>query len=81
MHNTGVFTISSEELTIKEMLDKVINREISQVKEAKILEISDRWLPKLLYNYKKGGVVALISRKRGKTSNRPYSKSYGLLEL
>ena len=55
MHNTGVFTISSEELTIKEMLDKVINREISQVKAAKILEISDRWLRKLLCNYKKGG--------------------------
>lgn len=56
MHNTGIFTISSQELTRKELLDRVINRDIIQVKYAKRRNISDIWLRKLLINYKKTGV-------------------------
>lgn len=78
MHNTGIFTMSSQELTRKELLDRVINREISQVKAAKKLNISDRWLRKLLFKYKQAGVAALISKKRGKKSNRAYKEEFKL---
>ena len=78
MHNTGIFTMSSQELIRKELLDRVINREISQVKAAKKLNISDRWLRSLLFKYKQAGVAALISKKRGKKSNRAYKEEFKL---
>ena len=70
MCNNELYCMSSQELDRKSILDRVINRELTQVQASKILNLSDRWLRCLLYNYKKLGPTALISQKRGKISNR-----------
>jgi len=74
MSNSEIFVMSSQELTRKEILDRVINREIKQVKAAKMLGITDRWLRILLVRYKTHGAKALVSKKRGHVSNRAKPK-------
>lgn len=71
-----LYTMSSQELDRKSVLDKVINREISQVTAASILNLTDRHIRLLLKNYKKDGADALISKRRGKTSNRAKPKEF-----
>lgn len=68
--------MSSKELERKEVLDRVIRRELTQVNAAKLLKISDRRVRKLLADYLKLGVIALISKKRGKTSNRAFTSEF-----
>jgi len=66
--------MSSQEIDRKEILDRIIRRELSQVKAAAILGVTDRHVRELLSKYKKHGVTAIISKRRGKTSNRAKSK-------
>lgn len=76
MANNGLFVMSSQELDRKEILDKILKKELTQVKAANILCLTDRRIRKLLSNYKKYGIKALISKKRGKRSNRAYSEEF-----
>jgi hypothetical protein len=76
MINNELYTMSSKELERKEVLDRVIRRELTQVKAAKLLKVSDRRIRKLLAEYKKRGVIALLSKKRGKPSNRAFTDEF-----
>jgi len=53
MINNGLFIMTSQELTKKDVLDRVIRNELSQINAAKLLHISDRQVRLLLKNYKK----------------------------
>ena len=58
--------MSSQELNRKSVLDRVIRRELTQVRAAKLLDLSDRWVRFLLSDYKERGPIALISKKEAK---------------
>jgi transposase len=76
MNNNERYTMSSKELARKDILDRVIRRELTQVKAAKLLKVSDRRVRKLLAQYKQHGVISLISKKRGNTSNRAFTPEF-----
>lgn len=76
MNNNGLFTMSSQELDRKNVLDRVLNRELTQVQAARMIRVSDRRVRKLLSNYIRFGTVALISKKRGLRSNRACSEEH-----
>lgn len=76
MFNNELYLMSSKELERKEVLDRVIRRELTQVNAAKLLKISDRRVRQLIADYLKFGVIALISKKRGKTSNRAFTSEF-----
>lgn len=76
MNIIELYTMSSQELSKKEVLDRVIKRELTQVKAAQLLGYTTRHISYLLNGYKKYGVIFLISKKRGKPSNRAKPKEF-----
>jgi hypothetical protein len=65
--------MTQNELTIYSLITKVQEKRISQMKASELLNISDRHFRRLLKAYKKEGPSALISKKRGKSSNNRLS--------
>ncbi len=76
MNIIELYTMSSQELSKKEVLDRIIKRELTQVKAAQLLGYTTRHISYLLNGYKKYGVIFLISKKRGKPSNRAKPKGF-----
>ena len=74
MNIIELYTMSSQELDKKDVLDKVLRRELSQVNAAALLGCTDRHIRRIIKKYKKNGVKAIISNRRGKPSNRAKSK-------
>lgn len=64
-----LFTMSQKELSIYDVILKVKERRISQMKASELLNISDRQFRRLWKAYKEFGSEGLISKKRGKPSN------------
>lgn len=65
-----VLEMSLKELERIKILNRAIEGKITQVLAAKQLKISDRQIRNLLARLKNGGDKALISKKRGRPSNR-----------
>ena len=65
-----VFNMSKQELEKYRVLSAIQNKEISQIKGAEILELTTRQVRNLLGNLNLEGPEGLISKKRGKPSNR-----------
>lgn len=64
-----LYTMSQKEVQRLEVLQKILTKEISQVKAAKRLQISTRQIQRLIKLYRLQGVQGIMSKKRGKPSN------------
>ncbi len=65
----NLFIMSKKELFVYDLIIKVKEKRISQMKASELLHISDRHFRRLWKAYKTYGLSALISKKRGKPSN------------
>ena len=66
-----IIEMSERELDRHHIIQKVVDKQITQKKAAELLNLkSDRQVRNLLSNYKKQGIKGLISKQRGKPSNR-----------
>ena len=75
----GVISMSMNELSRLEIIQKVIEKRLNQSKASDILNVSDRQIRRMVRRYKDEGATGLISRKRGKAGNHCLEK--GLKEL
>jgi len=64
------FTMSKQELNRVQIMDRIAERRLTQVEAARMLDVSARHVGRLYRAYKRDGPGALISKKRGCTSNR-----------
>jgi hypothetical protein len=62
-------TMSAKELDRLEIIGRVVERRLTQVKAAEQLRLSLRQVQRLCRTYRADGAAGLISRKRGQTSN------------
>ena len=68
-----LYTMSRKELNRLEIIIKVSRKELSQRKASEHLGISIRQIQRLLRNYRLEGSPSLVSKRRGKRSNRSLS--------
>ena len=64
-----VFFMTQKELSIYDLILKVEEKRISQMKASELLNISERHFRRLLKAYREEGPSGLMSKKRGKPSN------------
>ena len=65
-----ILTMSMEELDKLKVVQEIQKKRITQIEGAKLLGISTRQLRRDYASYKKHGARGLVSKKRGKPSNR-----------
>ena len=65
-----VIEMTQKELFRHHIFKKLVEKELTQKKAAEILNISDRQVRNLLKSFNTNDVKGLISKKRGKASNR-----------
>jgi transposase len=61
--------MSKSELSRAELMQRLVDKRLTQREAASILDLSIRQLKRLLRGYRKDGPSSLISKKRGKASN------------
>lgn len=61
--------MSQKELTRIEVMQKLVEKRMSQAVAANLLQTSVRQVKRLLAQYRQSGVSGLISKRRGKPSN------------
>lgn len=71
-----ILEMSKEELDTLYIIKKTLEKQITQKKAAECLKLSDRQVRNLITRYKNEGNSGLISKKRGKTSNRSYDSKF-----
>lgn len=71
-----VVQMTQKELFRHHIFEKLVNKELTQKNAAEILRISDRQVRNILKSFKAKGVKGLISKKRGKSSNRQKEASF-----
>lgn len=71
--NEEVFTMCEKEVNCIEVIKKVVDKRITQAQAAKALGCTTRNIRKLKSKYEQFGLQGLVSKKRGKPSNRKYS--------
>lgn len=62
--------MSPKEVDRLHVIQRVLERQVTQVKAAELLGISSRQVARLCVAYRLGGAAGLISRKRGRVGNR-----------
>jgi len=73
---TELITMSRKELDRTSLLRQVLAKKLTQVQAAKLVGLSERQVRNLLRNYQKHGPEALLSKKRGRPSNRSLEPSF-----
>ncbi len=71
-----IYPMSEQEITRTEIIEKILAKRLSLKAGAELLNLSTRQLIRLKQKYVTFGATALISKRRGKPSNRQYSESY-----
>ena len=66
---TGVYKMSKKELSRLEIIQQTMNKQISQIQAALLLNIGTRQVRRLQKAYREEGAVGLISHRRGAPSN------------
>lgn len=66
----GLVTMSSKELDRMLVLDRVLARRLTQRAAAEMLSMSERQVRRLVRAYEASGSAALVSKRRGRPSNR-----------
>lgn len=81
--SAATLTMSHRELDRSEVMHRLLERRLSQRAAASMLGLSVRQTERLLARYRREGPAGLISRKRGKPSNRqlPDQQRHEALEL
>lgn len=69
------FLMSAKEYDRLDILRKVQNKSLTQIKAAELLKVSDRQVRNLLKALNAKGLETIISKKRGKPSNHQYKPS------
>jgi transposase len=67
---TWTIAMSSKELARKTVVERALDHRITQGEAASKLGISERQFRRILKRYRQEGDGGLVSRKRGKPSNR-----------
>jgi transposase len=70
MKDAGNLTMSAKELDRLEIISRVIERRLTQRKAAERLGLSVRQVERLCRAYRRDGASGLVSRQRGRPSNR-----------
>jgi Trp operon repressor len=65
--------MSAKEIQRLEVIQKLLSKEMKQIKASELLGVSIRQIQRLLKAYKTQGVSVFISKKRDKISNSPYA--------
>ncbi len=73
--------MSAGELDRAMIIDRVIEHRLSRVEAARQLGLTPRHMGRLIKAYRERGASALISKKRGKRSNRAYPSAYKAVVL
>ena len=69
--------MSKKEIDRHHIIQQLLDNQITQKKAAELLNLnSDRQVRNLLKNYNKHGINGLISKKRGKPSNRTFDAKF-----
>ena len=68
----GLFTMSEQEITRLSVIQKLVEKHITQAEAARLLGLSVRQIKRLVKKFRVGGHNSLISNKRGKASNRKH---------
>ena len=66
----GKIIMSTKELARIKLLQKIVDREISQIDASKILGISYRQVKRLVKRVREGGLKNIVHRNLGKPSTR-----------
>ena len=69
----GLITMSTKELKRISVIEKVIDRKLTQVIAAEHLGLTVRQIKRLVKSYRQHGAKGLISKHRGRQGNRQYS--------
>ena len=69
----GLLTMSTDELKRLAIVQKIVEKNLTQALGAQQLGLTDRQVRRLVKNYKLGGAEGLTSKQRGQTGNRKYS--------
>lgn len=69
----GLLTMSTSELERLSVIQKIVDKNLTQVLAAKQLGLTDRQVRRLVKNYKLYGAEGLTSKQRGQTGNRKYT--------
>ena len=70
MDDTGYLTMSAKELNRLEVLGRVLERRLTQAQAARQLGLSVRQVERLCRKLRLEGARGLVSKKRGRASNR-----------
>lgn len=75
--------MSTKELSRLEVMQKLVEKRMSQDEAAKVLGVSTRQVKRLLRAYREKGVKGLVSKRRGQASNNrlPEEKRQKMLDL
>jgi transposase InsO family protein len=76
-----ILKMSNKELERYRILSEIRNKQINQIKGAELLNLSTRQIRNLMYKFKRTGPKGMISKKRGKPSNRAFRPEYKQLIL
>ena len=75
MPNQELLTMSNQELDRLAVIQRVMEKQLTQVGASTQLGVTTRQLRRWIQAYRTDGAKALISKKRGKPSNRAYADS------
>ncbi len=64
-----LLTMSSKELSRLEVMQRLVDKRMSQAEAAEVLDLSIRQLKRLLKAYRREGAKGLVSKRRGRSSN------------
>ncbi len=71
-----ILQMSEKEIDRYHIIRQVLSKQITQIKAAELMGIKPRQLRNLIGAVKKSGKKGLISKRRGKTSNRAYHRKF-----
>ena len=69
----GLLTMSTDELKRLSIVQKIVDKNLTQVLAAKQLGLTDRQMRRLVKRYKLYGAEGLVSKQRGQSRKRKYS--------
>lgn len=71
-----ILNMSDKEIDRYHIIKQCLAKQVTQTKAAELIGIKERQFRNLIFSYKKHGKKGLISKKRGKPSNRKYTKKF-----
>ena len=72
----AIYSMSATELNRAEILGRVKEKRLAQTRAAELLGLTERQVRRLLELYRTGGARDLVSKKRGRPSNRAYDANF-----